>query len=192
MTTMLIGLLLFLGAHALRIVAEDGRRQLIERHGEWVVKGVVALVSLLGLWLTVSGYQQARFSPVSLWAPPVAMRHLVLLLMWPAWVLMVASFVPGNRIKARLRHPMVLSVKVWSLAHLLANGQLHQILLFAAILVWAILSFRAARERDVGQPYRALARSLPATLAVLVLGTLVWAVFVWRVHLWLVGVSPLG
>jgi uncharacterized membrane protein len=192
MTTLLIGLLLFLGAHSVRIVAEDWRQSRVDRWGELPFKGLVAIISVVGLWLMVTGYQQARLSPVLLWSPPVATRHVASLLMWFSWVLMVAAYLPGNHFKARLRHPMVISVKVWALAHLLANGLLHQMVLFGAILVWAVFNFRAARRRDQNRLSFAPPRSGAATVAVLVLGTVIWAAFISRLHLWLIGVSPLG
>ena len=83
-----------------------------------------------------------------LWLPPVAMRHIAALLTLVAFILLVAAYVPRNGIKARLHHPMVIGVKVWAFAHLLANGNLADVVLFGAFLVWAALSFRAARGRD--------------------------------------------
>ena len=192
MATLLIGLLLFLGVHSLRIVAEDWRQARIAQWGELPFKGLVAVVSLVGLWLMVSGYQEARQSPVLLWSPPVATRHIASLLMWVAWVLLVAAYVPGNHLKARLRHPMVISVKVWALAHLLANGLLHQTLFFGVFLVWAVFNFRAARRRDQDRLTFAPPRSTVSTVVVLLLGTVLWVAFVGRLHLWLIGVSPMG
>lgn len=130
MLQLLIGLVLFLGIHSLQSLAPQVRQNAIARWGALGFKAVYAAVSLLGLYLLVQGYGQARLDPVALWTPPRGMQHATILLMWVAMVLLVATYVPGNQIKAKLRHPMTLSVKVWALGHLLSNGNLADVLLF--------------------------------------------------------------
>jgi uncharacterized membrane protein len=111
--------------------------------------------------------------------------------MWVAMVLLVATYVPGNQIKAKLRHPMTLSVKVWALGHLLSNGNLADVLLFGGFLVWSVLVFRAARQRDRQSLHSAPEGKLLGTLLVVVVGTGVWAAFLMGgLHVWLVGVMP--
>ena len=148
MTLLILGLVLFFGMHSVRVLGEDGRNALRARLGEGGYKGLYTLVSLAGFALIVWGYGAARQAPVQLWVPEAWTRHLAALLTIPAFVLLVAAYVPGNSIKARLHHPMVLGIKTWAFAHLLANGMLAQALLFGSFLVWAALSFRAARQRD--------------------------------------------
>jgi hypothetical protein len=115
----------------------------------------------------------ARQQPVALWASPVWTRHLAALLTLPAFVLLVAAYVPGNAIKARLHHPMVIAVKVWAAAHLLANNTVADLLLFGGFLVWAALSFRAARQRDrLAHTVYAPGRMMPTVAVVLVGGLL--------------------
>ena len=121
MLQLLIGLALFLGIHSLQSLAPQARQNSIVRWGPLGFKAVYAAVAVLGLYLLVQGYSQARLEPVVLWTPPRGMQHATILLMWVAMVLLVASYVPGNQIKAKLRHPMTLSVKVWALGHLLSN-----------------------------------------------------------------------
>lgn len=192
MTLLILGLVLFLGAHSVRIVAEPWRRRTIARIGEGPWKGLYTLVSLAGFALLVWGYGVARQTPVVLWASPTWTRHLASLLVLVAFVMLVAAYVPGNGLKARLHHPMVLSVKVWALAHLLANNTLADLLLFGGFLVWAVLDFRAARARDradgtVYPPGRA-----PMTALTAVVGIGAWAVFALWAHKLLIGVSPFG
>jgi len=148
MTELILGLILFLGAHSVRIVADDWRTQKMEALGEKAFKGVHALISLLGLYLLVVGYGEARLQTVVLWNPPTATRHISLLLMLFSSILMVAAYIPRNHLKIRMGHPMVLSVKVWALSHLLANGNLADMLLFGGFLIWAVLNFKSARARD--------------------------------------------
>jgi uncharacterized membrane protein len=192
MTWMLLGLVLFLGAHSLRVFAEGWRSQQIARLGEKTFKGIYAVVSLLGFVLLCWGYDQARATPTVLWVPPVATRHVAALLMLFASVLLVAAYVPGNHLKTRMRHPMVLSVKVWALAHLLANGNLEDVILFATFLVWAVLCFRAARARDRAADLAPVVPQMRATLVAVMGGVVLYAVFLFKAHAWLVGVSPMG
>jgi uncharacterized membrane protein len=192
MTWMLLGLVLFLGAHSLRVFAEGWRSQQIARMGEKTFKGIYAVVSLLGFVLLCWGYDQARATPTVLWVPPVATRHVAALLMLFASVLLVAAYVPGNHLKTRMRHPMVLSVKVWALAHLLANGNLEDVILFGTFLLWAVLCFRAARARDRAANLPPVVPQMRATLVAVMGGVVLYAVFLFKAHAWLVGVSPMG
>ena len=191
MVQLLFGLILFLGIHSLQSLAPLVRQQAIARWGALGFKGVYTLISLLGLYLLVQGYGQARLDPVVLWTPPRGMQHATILLMWVAMVLLVATYVPGNQIKARLRHPMTLSIKVWALGDLLSNGQLADVLLFGGFLVWSVLVFRAARQRDRQSLHSAPQGKLLGTVLAVVLGTGVWAAFLMGgLHVWLVGVMP--
>lgn len=204
MGMLVLGLVLFLGVHSVRIVADGWRTAAIARIGALPFKGVYTLLSIAGLALVVWGYGAARQQPVVLWEPPAAMRHVTALLMVPVFMLFVATYVPGNWFKARLKHPQVLTVKLWALAHLLSNGNLADVLLFGSFLVWAVLNFRAARERDrvaAGSPHdpTSYASMLspagrPATPLgtgiVVVLGLVIYGVFVMGLHAWLTGVRP--
>ena len=148
MGLLVLGLLLFLGVHSTRIVADGWRTATIARIGPLPWKGLYALASIAGFLLIVWDYGQARQQPMELWQPPAAMRHVTALLMLPVFVLFVAPYVPKNWFRAKLKHPQVLSAKLWAVAHLLSNGMLADVLLFGGFLAWAVLSFRAARQRD--------------------------------------------
>ena len=192
MTLLILGLVLFLGVHSVRIFADGWRTRTRARLGESAWKGGYSVLSLLGFVLIVWGYGQARLTPEVLWATPVWTRHLASLLTLAAFVLLAGAYVPGNGIKAKLHHPMVLGVKVWALAHLLANNTLADLLLFGSFLVWAVLDYRAARGRDraAGTVYGA-ARVGP-TLVTVVVGLVAWAVFAFWAHQQLFGVRPFG
>lgn len=190
MTLLILGLLIFLGVHSARILAEPARLALIDRLGPGAWKLGYSLASALGLVLIVMGYAAAREQPLLLWTPPAAMRHVAALLTLPAFVLLVASQVPGNALRARLGHPMVLGVKLWGLGHLLANGTLADLLLFGSFTVWAVLAFRAARQRDrASGAVRAPGRMLP-TLLTVGLGLGAWALFALKLHADWIGVAP--
>ena len=148
LTYLIAGLVLFLGVHSTRVFANSWRNQTVARMGEKPFKGIYALLSIAGFVLLVWGYGQARQQGVMLWNPQTAMRHIASLLTLIAFVLLAAAYVPRNQIKAKLHHPMVLGIKVWALAHLLANGSLANTVLFGSFLVWSVLLFAASRRRD--------------------------------------------
>jgi len=202
MALLILGLVLFLGAHSTRIFAENWRQAILERLGEKAYKGVYTLVSLVGFGLMVFGFDQVRWDSPLLWAPPVWVKHAAALLMLLSLVLLASAYTPRNAIKVKLHHPMVLSVKVWALAHLLANPRLADVVLFGAFLLWSVLNFRAARQRDrlaaasllAGEGSGALAPEVSAAAAwrAVGIGVVVWAFLLSRGHAWLFGVSPLG
>ena len=192
MTVLVLGLLLFLGVHSVRIVAEPWRSAMRARIGEKRWKMAYAAVSLLGFVLLVWGYGLARQQPVVLWEPPAALRHLGAALVLPAFVLLAASKGPDNAIRGRLRHPMVLGTKLWAFAHLLANGMLADLLLFGGFLVWAVFAFRAARQRDRAQGISYSTGTPRGTVAAVVIGVAAWAVFGFWLHGPLIGVWPFG
>ncbi len=192
MSMLILGLVIFLGVHSVRIVAEGWRAQMIGRLGERAWKGIYSLLSIAGFVLLVWGYGLARQQPVVLWTPPAAMRHVAALLMLVSFVLLAATYVPRNAIKAGLHHPMVLSVKVWAFAHLLSNGNLAHVVLFGAFLVWAVLSFRAARGRDRAARAVYPAGTVAWTAITAAVGIAAWALFAFWAHALLIGARPLG
>ncbi len=190
MTILLLGLILFLGTHSVRIVAEPWRQRQLARQGEAAWKGVISLLSLLGFGLIIWGFGLARHEPVQLWQPPVFLRHLSALFMLAFFVLLAAAYVPRNRIKAAVHHPMVLGTKLWAFGHLLANGKLADVVLFGAFLLWAVLDFRSARQRDRAAGTTYPAGTLGGTLATLAVGLLAFVVFAFWLHGVLIGVRP--
>ena len=206
MLTLIAGLVLFIGAHAVRLVSEATRDRLVSRLGPLAYKGLVALVSLVGLVLMVKGYGMARADPVVLWSPWSGGRHIAALLSLVAFVLIVAAYVPRNTLRDRVGHPMVLGVKLWAFGHLIANHTLADLVLFGSLLVWAVLSFRAARRRDAlargqainteseggGRERSVTAPSWLADLAVIVIGIALYGAFAFYLHASLIGVRPFG
>jgi len=192
MTVLILGLILFLGTHSLRIFADDWRGRQVARLGEQRWKGIYSLVSLAGFALLVWGYGMARAEPVLLWSPPVWTRHLAALLTVPAFILLVAAYVPGTRIKAAVGHPMVLGVKTWAFSHLIANGTLADVLLFGSFLVWAVVDYRSAKARDRAAGTRYVAGPVSRDILAVVIGLVAWAAFALWLHGMLIGVRPFG
>ena len=198
MVWLILGLLLFLGVHSVSIVSPVGRNRMVQRMGEKAYKGLYTLLSVAGLVLIVWGYGQARQAPVALYAMPGGMRHLAALLMLPVFVLLLAANLPG-RIQTATRHPMLLAVKLWALAHLLAQsvtgGTLADVLVFGGFLVWAVADRISLKRRAAA----GLLRSVPGLPAgrfndavALVGGLALYVLFVFWAHAWLFGVRPFG
>jgi uncharacterized membrane protein len=172
------------------IVAPGWRDAQIARLGEPAWKGAYSVVSLVGFALLIWGYGQARQSPVVLYSPPAAMRHIALALMLPVFPLLLAAYLPG-RIKTAAKHPMLLAVKLWATAHLLANGTLVDLLLFGAFLAWAVLDRISVKRRAVQRVVPGAPPSSFNDAIALIGGLAIYVAFVMGVHLWLIGVSPL-
>lgn len=192
MTLLILGLILFLGPHSVRIFAEGWRSKRVAVMGLNPYKGVYSLVAIVGFVLIIYGYGQARMNPVVLYTPPLWTRHLAALLTIPAFVLLTAAYVKGNRIKAAVGHPMVAGVKVWAFAHLISNGTLADVVLFASFLAWAVLDFLAARRRDRVAVTRVPPGDLMKDAMTIVIGLVAWAVFAFWLHEAWIGVRPFG
>jgi uncharacterized membrane protein len=191
MTLLILGLVLFLGIHSARIAAEGPRSRFIARHGLNAWKGLYSLVSIAGFVILCIGFGQARQQAVVLWSPPRWTHDVAALLTLVAFVLVTAAYVPGNGIKARLKDPMILGVKCWALGHLAANGTLADVVLFGSFLAWAVLDFRAARQRRRAgaEPQAAAVRRGRSAIAVVV-GVLAWMLFAFHLHQRWIGVAP--
>jgi uncharacterized membrane protein len=178
MTVMLVGLVIFLGVHTFTTL-RPARAALIGRIGDGPYKGLYSVAAAIGLALIVWGFGRYRGdSYVPAWDPPAALRPVTLALMWFSLVALAAAYAPPGRIKSVLRHPMLVAVKAWALAHLLVNGDLGSILLFGAFLAWAVYDRIAVKRRDdTGAPPVPSATSGDA-IAVAI-GTVAYAALFW-------------
>ncbi len=192
MTLLIAGLVLFLGIHSIAIAAPDLRAAAVARLGLNGWKGLYSLVAITGFVLICIGYGEARVSnPVWLWQPPKAMRHIALLLMLPVFPLLLAAYLPG-RIRTKAKHPMLLATKLWALSHLLANGGLHDVLLFGAFLTWAVADRISVKRRAVVTPPPGAPASRWNDLMVVLGGLALYVLFVGGLHKMLVGISPIA
>lgn len=192
MTPLILGLVLFLGTHSVRIVADGFRTAQIARLGVNGWKAIYSIVSIAGFALLVYGYGLAREAPTVLWVPPPWTRHVTALLTIPAFVLLAAAYVPGTRIKRAVGHPMVAGVKIWAFAHLLANGTLADAVLFGAFLVWAVFDYVAARRRDRASGTVYVTGPASRDVAAVTIGLAAYVVFAFWLHAWWIGVRPFG
>ena len=188
MSYLVAGLLLFLGVHSISIVAPAWRDATAARLGVgW--RGIYSLLSIAGFILIVVGYGIARTASMTFYVPPLWLRHLTALLMLPVFPLLLAAYLPG-RIRTTMKHPMLAAVKFWALAHLLANGNLADVLLFGGFLIWAVADRISMKKRT----QRAIPGAPPSKandwIAILV-GLAIYFAFVKWLHLRWIGVSPL-
>lgn len=192
MAILIAGLLIFLGAHSMRIVAPEWREQMIARlgHGPW--RGIISVLSIVGFVLLIKGYDAARVHPVPIYEPAYWLHHVTAALMLVAAIFAAASQVPRNSIKARMGHPLVLSVKTWALAHLLSNGTLADLLLFGTFLLWAVVDFASSRRRDRANGTAYPEGAIGNTVVTLIVGAAIWAAFAYYLHARWVGVAPLA
>ncbi len=192
MLLLIIGLVLFLGAHSVSIINAPWRDRTVARIGLVPWQGAFGILALTGLVLLVIGYGMARDSldPVVLYDPPTWTRHLNLLLMLPVFPLLLAAYMPG-RIQRTVKHPMLLAVKIWALGHLLANGTLPDVLLFGGFLAWAVAD-RISLKRRTPIPVHGAPAGAKNDLIAVGAGLALYVAFLLFLHRWLFGVAPLG
>jgi uncharacterized membrane protein len=193
MIFLVLGLVLFLGVHALTM-QRGLRSSLIDRFGANGFKGLYTVASLIGLLLIIYGFGVYRATGwINVWYPPVWTRHFALLLMLPVFVLL-ATNMSTSWIAARVKHPMLLAVKIWATAHLLANGDLGSILLFGSFLAWAVMARISTKRRPEEIARQANAVAVPFgtrdIIALAVGATLYVATILW-LHPLLIGVAVL-
>lgn len=198
MAYLVLGLVLFLGVHCLSIFSPEGRNRLVARLGERAFKGAYSLLSIAGFVLIVWGYGLSREAPVFLYAMPSGFRHLAALLMLPVFVLLFSAYLPG-RIQRAAKHPMLLAVKLWAFAHLLAQsvtgGTLADVLLFGGFLAWAVADRISLKRRAAAgglRPVPALPASKANDAMALAAGIVVYLAFVFWLHAAWFGVRPFG
>jgi uncharacterized membrane protein len=191
MVLMLIGLILFLGSHSIGMFP-DLRRRLVEGYGLRVFKIGCSLVALIGFALICYGFGVYRSEGwVQLWTPPKGMRHLALLLMLFAFIALAASGPKLGHIKMRLKHPMLVGVKTWALAHLLANGDLGGMILFLSLLAWAVVDRISYRWRPADVVAPAPEPNVRADVFAVVAGSIAYVGMLF-LHPYLIGVAVLG
>lgn len=192
MLLLLLGIVIFLGIHLVP-TATDLRAGIAARFGEGAYKVGFSLVSLIGLVLIVYGYHKLQMTPdknVVLWEPPAALRHVAVALMLPAMIFLVASLVP-SRIRTALKHPMLIAIKTWALAHLLANGDLASMILFGSFLAYAVYDRISVKRRNAGSPISVLPPKPINDVIVVAAGIALYAVLLFWAHQHLFGVAPI-
>jgi uncharacterized membrane protein len=189
MSMLIVGLVLMLGTHSAKVVAPGMRDAAVARLGDGPYKGIYSLISLVGLILVVWGFARAWEAPVFLYTPPSWGRHLAMALMIPALILVFASLFPASGIKRFVTHPLLLATMLWALAHLFANGDLAGVVLFGAILVWAVVD-RIAQPKEAKTEVTGGAFGKWDVAAVLA-GIALYIVLIAGLHYWLFGISPI-
>ncbi|MCY6381729.1 NnrU family protein [Hoeflea prorocentri] len=191
MLILILGLVLFLGAHSTRIFVPQFRDRVIAERGENAWKGPYTVASLAGFALIIWGFSMARYEGPILYTPPVWMSHIALLVMLLSFISLAVFGMPAGKLKAVLKHPMIVSVKLWAFAHLLANGDLASLLLFGSFLVWGIVDRISLARRDrAGQTQAVDTGPVRNDIMAALAGFVLYLAFVWKLHEWLIGVPP--
>jgi uncharacterized membrane protein len=188
---MILGLAVFIGGHAF-VAFRAQRAAAVARLGEMPYKGLFSLLALVGIVLICIGFSQYRAAGlIVLWQPPGWTRHVTVALMWPATICLVAAYVRGD-IQRLLKHPLLVGVKLWALAHLIANGDLGGIILFGAILAWAVFDrITLKRRSDPGAPAIPNGGRRNDIIAVVV-GTLLYLALGFWFHPYAIGLRVFG
>jgi uncharacterized membrane protein len=193
MMVLIVGLILFLGVHLLP-TSPELRDDIKERLGPNTYRAVFSLLSLAGFIIIVLGFHKLQLYPGKnpvLWNPPVWTRHIAVGLMLPALIFLVASLIP-SRIRTAVRHPMLVGIKIWAFAHLIANGDLAALLLFGSFLAFAVYDRISVKKRaDLGPLGTAQPKSPINDVLVVIIGVAIYAALLLGGHAWLIGVSPL-
>jgi uncharacterized membrane protein len=187
---LIVGLVLFLGVHAFTM-CRGARVQTIEWFGAKGYRGLYSLLAIVGLALIVWGFGHYRSAGmIAVWYPPFWARHLTFALVLIAFVLLATSHAPSH-IRAWVKHPMITGVVLWSLGHLLANGDLGSILLFGGFLLWGVLARASMAMRaasDIQGPAPVRVPLWRADVITVVAGIVLWLVFLLWLHRLLIGV----
>jgi uncharacterized membrane protein len=186
---LITGLLIFLGVHSISIVAPATRDRWAAAMGSNAWRGVYSLIAVAGFVLVIYGYGLARQSPTVLYVPPPWLRQVAMLLMLPVFPLLIAAYIPG-RIKSAVKHPMLLAVKTWALAHLLANGMLADVLLFGGFLAWAVAD-RISLKHRLARPVKEAPSSRWNDAIAIIGGLALYALTLCCLHRLLIGMPLL-
>ena len=193
MLIFILGIIVFLGVHSVRIAAPEWRLAKIEQWGDNTWKGLYSVISLIGFVLLVWGYGMARPDAPVLYEPPVWMKHITALLMLFAFIFLGIFIARPGRMKPALKHPMLIAIKTWALAHLLANGDLASLILFLSVLAWAVVDRIAIKRQEragLAAPY-IVPGPVSNDVIGIAIGLVLYVLFVWRLHELLIGVPPL-
>lgn len=193
MTLLIVGLVLFIASHLLRPFAPGLRNAAIATLGKPGWMAVHGILSLLSLALIAYGFVDARENGgTMLYSPPTFMAHIALTLMLIASICLVAGFLPAGHIRTKLKFPILVAIKIWALAHLLANGESYSVLLFVTILAWAVILRISLKKRvAAGETKLPVFVSAKYDLIAVVVGLAIYAVIVLKLHELVIGVAPL-
>ncbi|MDK1387254.1 NnrU family protein [Sinorhizobium sp. 8-89] len=193
MALLVLGIVIFMGIHLVRSFAPGMRAAVIERSGVGTWHAIHAIAAIVGLGLIAVGFDQARATTGVLYTPPVFLSHIALTLMLIACISLAAAFLPPGRIRVVAKHPAILAIKIWALAHLLANGETSSVLLFGAFLAWGVILRISMKKR-----WRAGEISYPTFVSyrydvgAILIGAALFVAIVWKLHELVIGVAPIA
>lgn len=188
---LIAGLALFIGPHVF-VTRRDARARVIARIGAMPYRGVFSLVAIAGFVLICIGFSRYRADGwIDVWNPPAWTRYVAIVLVWFAFVCAVAAYIPGG-IKRRLKHPLLVAVKLWAVAHLISNGDLGGMVLFGAILAWAVYDRISLKSRNEPEIPPIVAYNRANDLIAVLIGTIIFLAFGYVFHPLWIGVPVFG
>jgi uncharacterized membrane protein len=192
MRLLILSLILFIGLHLIRVIAPGFRQQMIDKVGKPVWGAVHGILSVVTLLFLAYAFNEARGMYGYLYQPPIWTAHLALTLMLIAMICLVAGFLPAGHIRAKLKFPLLVAIKIWALAHLLANGEPEAVVLFGSFLAWAVLLRISMKQRlRKGEITLPVFVSAKYDLYSIVIGIVLWGLIIWKLHALVIGVSPI-
>ncbi|KZN13995.1 NnrU family protein [Marinomonas sp. TW1] len=191
MLMLVVGLVIFICVHSIRVVAPNWRDMHLEKTGlvQWRTRFI--LLSVLSLALIVLGYQKMRLEPIWLWFPPIVVQHISALVMLVALFALGSAMIPKTSLKSKMGYPFLIAVKLWAFAHLMSNGTLADVILFGSLLVWSVVSFAVYRRRDRRNGVVREEGGVQYNLMAFVFAMVSWFAIVFFLHKAVIGVSPL-
>lgn len=191
MLMLVVGLVIFICVHSIRVVAPNWREMHLEKTGlvQWRTRFI--LLSVLSLALIVLGYQKMRLEPIWLWFPPIVVQHISALVMLVALFALGSAMIPKTSLKSKMGYPFLIAVKLWAFAHLMSNGTLADVILFGSLLVWSVVSFAVYRRRDRRNGVVREEGGVQYNLMAFVFAMVSWFAIVFFLHKAVIGVSPL-
>ncbi|MBJ7551354.1 NnrU family protein [Marinomonas ostreistagni] len=190
MALLLVGLVLFIGIHSIRLFAPEWRQFMMEQLGTKNWKLMHSAVAVTGLLTIIMGYGYARYSAEWLWYPPVWTRHIAALLVLVAFFYVIVAAMPYSKTKSRIGVPMVVGVKLWAFAHLISNGTTADVVLFGSFLAWAVINFVISKRRIRSEKVVYQAPDFKYDILALVLSLVAYYIVAFHLHAWLIGVAP--
>ena len=136
MVCLVLGICLFIMLHMFKRVAPESHKKLYIILGHKAYCGLFIFGILFGVICIVFGY---RISPiVPIYNLPDWAWHFNNFLMIISVGLFSLTY-SKSRLRTLIRHPMLLGVFFWSVAHLLVNGDVASVLLFCSLGIWAVV-----------------------------------------------------
>lgn len=180
MIILLAGILLWSGAHFYKRLMPASRARLDVKLGAKKARGLISLLLALSLILMVIGFRS--WSAEILYTPIEGMKHLSMLLALLGVILLGAGN-SKSRLRNLIRHPMLIGVTLWAVAHLLVRGDGASVMLFGGMALWALASIFLINSQSGAWVKPQVATSLKGDIRLCLIGLALTGVIV-AIHIY--------